>query len=98
MPQNGLCQDTIITMNYDCFLDDALVRVGVAPDYGLPGATYPQEVTILPFRISLLKLHGSANWLRCTSESCSRRIWIWEGGLAAQLEYLYGRPCSACAA
>lgn len=96
VPPDGFCLDTIITMNYDCFLDDALVRVGVRPDYELPGATYPGEFTGLGFRIGLLKLHGSANWLRCTSESCTGRIWISSGGPAGRLEYLNGRPCPAC--
>ena len=96
VPPDGHCQDTIITMNYDCFLDDALVRLGVAPNYELLAATYPDNLTTLSFRIDFLKLHGSANWLRCTSESCSGRIWIWEGGPAARLEYFYGGSCPAC--
>ena len=95
MPLDGHCQDTIITMNYDCFLDDALVRLSVKPDYGIMDATYPEEIATLPFRIGLLKLHGSANWLRCTA-SCTARVLILGGGPAARLGYPYGDPCPLC--
>ncbi len=96
IPQDGLCLDTIITMNYDCFLDDALARLGVRPDYELPEATYPREWMGLPYRINLLKLHGSANWLRCGSESCKGRVYISGEEPAGRLEYFYGRACQEC--
>lgn len=47
---------TLISLNYDTLLDDALAGAGWAPDYGL-GAAAPG-----PF---LAKLHGSLNWAHC---------------------------------
>lgn len=76
IPSNGICRDTIITMNYDCFLDDALIRLGVAPDYRLHNAGYPDYFKKQTFHISLLKLHGSANWFHCPTymeQGCSHR-------------------------
>jgi NAD-dependent SIR2 family protein deacetylase len=94
---DGQCQDTIITMNYDCFLDEALARVAVSPDYGLPNAEYPEAWRGLPARISFLKLHGSANWLRCVSDLCNRKVWIWEGRQPdGRLGYFYGSVCPSC--
>lgn len=94
--RDGLAPDTVITMNYDCFVDDALVDVGVAPNYELPDADYPPRWTKLPRQLRLLKLHGSANWMRCHSETCRGRIGIWEGPVEKQLEYFYGRRCDRC--
>src|SRR5712692_5125562 len=96
IPHDGVCQDTIITMNYDCFLDDALIRLQVNPHYALPNVSYEDDYTRFPCRIALLKLHGSANWIRCASESCKGRIWVWKGGPATRLEYFYGRACPGC--
>ncbi len=94
VPSNGVCRDAIITMNYDCLLDDALLKIDVMPDYGLPDASYSKEFT-QPVRIHLLKLHGSANWLFCANESCPRRLQVWAGGPAERLDYA-GRPCRSC--
>ncbi len=94
---DGQCQDTIITMNYDCFLDASLVRVGVTPDYQLPSAEYPRDWAGLSARIVLLKLHGSANWLRCMSDFCKGKVWIWEGRQPdGRLGYFYGAACPSC--
>ncbi len=94
---DGQCQDTIITMNYDCFLDASLVRVGVSPDYQLTSAEYPRDWTGLSARIALLKLHGSANWLRCVSDLCKGKVWIWEGRQPdGRLGYFYGAACPSC--
>jgi hypothetical protein len=35
IPADGKCRDTIITLNYDCLLDDCLAKIGVLPKYGL---------------------------------------------------------------
>lgn len=94
IPSDGICQDTIITMNYDCLIDDALLRIGVTPDYGVPDAFYAPEFKH-PARIRLLKLHGSANWLLCTNVSCQRRFQVWGGGPAERLDF-HGRPCRSC--
>jgi NAD-dependent SIR2 family protein deacetylase len=91
---DGTCRDTVITMNYDCLLDDALLKIGVMPDYALPNACYPREVA-REARIHLLKLHGSVNWLHCTNGSCRKPLQVWPGGPAERLDY-GGRPCRSC--
>lgn len=96
IPEGGDCQDTIITMNYDCLVDDCLVRFGVRPEYGLDRAELPDDFTRQPRRMAVLKLHGSANWFRCSSEQCKQRIWINPGTPAKRLEYFYGERCSHC--
>jgi hypothetical protein len=45
IPESGKCQDAIITMNYDCLVDDCLIRFGVQPDYGLEHVELPEELT-----------------------------------------------------
>ncbi len=96
IPENGTCQDIIITMNYDCLVDDCLVRLGVQPAYGLEGPELPAEFTRHPYKISMLKLHGSANWFGCSSAQCKGRIWIDAGTPTKRLEYFYGQSCSLC--
>jgi len=96
VPENGDCQDAIITMNYDCLVDDCLLRLGVQPDYGLECTDPPLQFTRHPRRIALLKLHGSANWFKCNSEQCHGRISIDPGNPSARLEYFYGKRCSQC--
>ncbi|HYF77808.1 MAG TPA: hypothetical protein VD973_11780 [Symbiobacteriaceae bacterium] len=49
-------QVTLISLNYDTLLDDALTGAGWAPDYGL------QATASGPL---LAKLHGSLNWVQC---------------------------------
>lgn len=96
IPADGCCQDAVVTLNYDCFLDDILVRLGVRPDYGLPDVSYSDEQAKLPFQMPFLKLHGSANWFRCNSEICKGKVRIEEGSPAARLEYFYGPRCQVC--
>lgn len=57
-------KNTVITFNYDLVLDSALSRVGSAPDYHLPIGLYEPPAAQA---LSLLKLHGSANWGICPS-------------------------------
>jgi hypothetical protein len=58
--QTDLSKDlSIITFNYDLCADLALYNAGVPIKYGLSAAHGPRE-------ISLLKLHGSLNWGRCS--------------------------------
>ncbi|HWI64948.1 MAG TPA: hypothetical protein VNT75_24225 [Symbiobacteriaceae bacterium] len=56
-----LARTTLISLNYDTLLDDALTAAGLAPDYGLGrGGRGPL----------LAKLHGSLNWGLC--QACSQ--------------------------
>jgi NAD-dependent SIR2 family protein deacetylase len=97
LSSDRICRDTIITMNYDCFTDDALLKLGIRPDYRLPEEAYPKDFTDLHFRMSLLKLHGSTNWFRCDSGTCNGRIFVLGGGTSKRQEYLFKRmPCPRC--
>ena len=53
-------KNVVITFNYDLVLDDALLRVGFQPWYGHDSSEMQSD------GVSLLKLHGSANWAVCS--------------------------------
>ncbi|MGA2903479.1 MAG: hypothetical protein ABSD98_06595 [Candidatus Korobacteraceae bacterium] len=89
-----LRSNVVITFNYDLIFDDALRAVGVEPAYGLshksieePGFTDENAR-----RLSLLKLHGSANWAICGA--CGA-IHILRTKAADPLE-LRSRACATC--
>jgi hypothetical protein len=67
-------KDVVITFNYDLVLDHALMRAGIPISYHLP----PQHVSMPAVNnkegLSLLKLHGSANWAVCSK--CKLRVSI----------------------
>jgi NAD-dependent SIR2 family protein deacetylase len=96
IPEDGHCQDAIITMNYDCLVDDCLVRLGIQPDYGLEHSELPPQWTQHSRKMPILKLHGSANWFRCISEHCKGRTWVNPDTPSKRLEYFYGAACSQC--
>ena len=96
MPEDGKCQDTIITMNYDCLVDDCLARMGVLPAHGLKDPELPPEHRRFGYEMSVLKLHGSANWFKCTSGRCPEKIMIAGGTPAKRLEYFYAPHCPHC--
>lgn len=96
MPQDCKCQDTIITFNYDCLLDDCLTKIKVRPEYGLQDPQIPIEFKQCPCEIRVLKLHGSANWFKCNSDRCEGRIVIDGRTPAKRLEYFYGQHCPSC--
>ena len=58
-------RNTLITFNYDTVAEEALARLGIAYDYGLPGGAV-RWVSGQPGGtgdgIPILKLHGSVNW------------------------------------
>jgi len=54
---------SLISLNYDTLLDQALARAGLMPDYGLPGCGAGGGPL-------LAKLHGSLNWSYCPA--CGR--------------------------
>jgi hypothetical protein len=96
IPHDGRCQDTIITMNYDCLVDDCLTKMGVRPGYGLQNPHLPTEFKYCGYEMSVLKLHGSANWFKCNSEQCVGRIVLAGGNATKRLEYFYGQYCPNC--
>jgi hypothetical protein len=83
-------------MNYDCLVDDCLIRLGVQPEYGLERADLPLDFTRQLRKIPMLKLHGSANWFRCGSQRCKGKIWINPDTPTKRLEYFYGQGCPQC--
>jgi len=93
IPNDGRCQDTIITMNYDCLVDDCLAKMGVQPAYAVKDPELPQEFKRCGYEMPFLKLHGSANWFRCNSGRCSERIMIAGGNPTKRLEYFYAPHC-----
>lgn len=88
---------SLISLNYDLLLDQALYRVGRAPDYDLDFKHLPSAV---PSRrqtdrdrprkpsIKLFKLHGSLNWGYC--ESCFTTV------MARSRTIGDGQPCPTC--
>ncbi|MGJ0485995.1 MAG: SIR2 family protein [Methylomicrobium sp.] len=60
---------TIISLNYDIIVDNAMVKHSdYLPDYGCDITT--DRYKALPHKGSLLKIHGSLNWSYCPS--CNR--------------------------
>lgn len=94
--KDSTCPDTIITMNYDCLVDDSLVRLGVQPAYAIKGSESPQEFKQLEHKVRLLKLHGSANWFICNSDICRDKVVVVGGTPGQRLEYFYGQHCPNC--
>jgi hypothetical protein len=88
---------SLISMNYDLLLDQALYRVGRAPDYDLdfkqlPNTTAARRITDQghPSQppIKLFKLHGSLNWGYC--EACFTTV------MARTRTIGDGQPCPTC--
>ena len=70
---NDRPETPIVTTNYDCCIDLALVNDGVLCEYGMDFA----NANVLPphgeRKASLTKLHGSLNWFYC--ETC-QAVWL----------------------
>ena len=66
-----------LTFNYDCLLEDALRGIGVGFEYGIRTHSANKldvaNVESTGERVSVLKLHGSVNWMR---ESRSKPLQI----------------------
>ena len=63
------CRNTIITLNYDLVIEEALQRLGIEFDYGVKGRRIIaviedkyEQTPLPPSSVKLLKLHGSINW------------------------------------
>src|SRR5260221_9010882 len=56
-----LCEQRHRFFGFRIHLSGSRVQVGVQPAYGLLGAELPPEFARHPYRIAMLKLHGSAN-------------------------------------
>jgi hypothetical protein len=117
---------TVISLNYDIIVDNVLASVtdrvsGMLPDYACDIATRQYHgAAVLPLptgqslQLTLLKLHGSLNWLHCPNchrlelgiaESGRRTVkalnMLWESGHVLHLPESYsrqGRTCEDCGA
>jgi hypothetical protein len=69
--ENNLLKTTFVSLNYDILIDNALLKIydRCHLDYGIDLANYYRPYNFkkpLPEKaVSLLKLHGSLNWLYC---------------------------------
>jgi SIR2-like domain len=70
------CQNTIITLNYDLVVEEALQHLGIEFDYGVSGSRIVRvdeerflQTPIPETSLKLLKLHGSVNW--CSAAAVS---------------------------
>lgn len=66
-------ETAIITTNYDCCMDLALVNAEVRCDYGMDFENADLLNALGPQEASLTKLHGSLNWFYC--ETC-QAVWL----------------------
>lgn len=57
---------SIITTNYDCCIDRAMIKLGVSPSYGIEFANETEGTsTASDSSVMLVKLHGSLHWFYC---------------------------------
>jgi hypothetical protein len=117
---------TVVSLNYDIIVDNVLSSVveratGMLPDYACDIATTQYRGTeLLPLpdgkslRLTLLKLHGSLNWMHCPNchrlelgiaDSGRRTVkaldMLWQSRQALRLAESYsrqGRMCEDCGA
>lgn len=84
---------TIISLNYDTLIDDALRVTDRLPDYGCDVAPYSEYESAEPFD-RLFKIHGSLNWLYCPA--CNHlEVFAKETGAHQQAFSEPGYPCPA---
>jgi NAD-dependent SIR2 family protein deacetylase len=77
-------KNVVVTLNYDLVLDDALRQVGIQPWYGHDSSEGASG------SVSILKLHGSANWLVCNK--CEKPV-VLDGNVARSQSELDTLSC-----
>lgn len=90
LSEAGPDQSALLSLNYDTFLDDALVAQGVEPEYGLGLADLQPERERGPL---LAKLHGSLNWALC--HACGH-ITVAREQVAHRMPHVEGLRCCRC--
>lgn len=96
---NKQTETTIITTNYDCCIDLALIEANVSCEYEIEFANNKTASTQSQRKTSLIKLHGSLNWFYC--ETC-QAVWIIDIAKTVQAyleksgEYPIISVCSQC--
>ncbi len=90
-------RDSVITFNYDLVLEHALERSGIIPDYYLPPQLARQDSRPpnAP-SLTILKLHGSANWAVCTK--CQESVIVLESKVTENPNLLRSLSCAKCSA
>lgn len=75
-PTTGIARDTVISLNYDLLLEQAMDQTPLLPLYDLSSEVIGEQPPGQSgkMRVRLLKLHGSANWAICPA--CRNRIYI----------------------
>jgi NAD-dependent SIR2 family protein deacetylase len=75
-PTTGIARDTVISLNYDLLLEQAMDLTPLLPLYDLSSEVIGEEPPGQSgkMQVRLLKLHGSANWAICPA--CRNRIYI----------------------
>lgn len=87
--------DSVITFNYDLVLEDALSRVGAVAEYGLTTPPdYPQRPREDTGGVTVLKLHGSANWAVC--KKCEGSVVALDEKVTVNPSALRERLCPRC--
>ena len=95
--REGTRSNTFITFNYDLILDDSLRRVGLTPNYYLPGSnSHPEVNNNSTTSCTILKLHGSTNWSICSHSGCNRNVVVFDGKVTAAPSELRSRVCPTC--
>jgi NAD-dependent SIR2 family protein deacetylase len=91
----GRRNDCIITFNYDLVLEHALQRVGAKAEYHLPESLCPPKESFQDaVRVTVLKLHGSANWAICTN--CEGSVAVLDEKVTENPNALRERVCPDC--
>lgn len=90
--------DTVISFNYDLLLEQGLISMGLRPDYQIPedqmipiGKRWPRDWS----KCTLLKLHGSANWMVCESRDCSY-VHVHTDVFNNTSGHIFDRHCHGC--
>ncbi len=94
---NRTSRDAVITFNYDLLLEREMISLGLGPEYFLDPqrVEYPQMQFANPaLRLKLLKMHGSTNWILCSS--CKDKIYARVPN-EAEVAYVVGtHVCPVC--
>jgi hypothetical protein len=92
---DGKSSDSIISFNYDLILEREMGALGILPVYESTGAAYYEGFPQQKVQLTLLKMHGSANWLHCPRPSCDDVLWAFTPEKAKAFE-VEGRRCPSC--
>lgn len=95
-PTTGMAWDSVISLNYDLLLEEAMDSGPLAPLYDLSPELAGDEPAEQAgkTRVRLLKLHGSANWAVCPE--CRNKVYILRRSEASVLRTTDVPACGEC--